>query len=284
MAFRTGGIKGLAKAVDSGQTATAVYSSGLQVSGTLGSYLEAAGEPVFMRFTSPVSLAFEGRELAGQGKDYHKHGFSSPVGKLKSSSKPLEHWTDGDLETLEDRNGLSRLEFESGLVITGRRKETIRKGSSLLVIRFDECTATYKNEILYKPDWGMYDMAVGEKISSVFAGPADPAAYGLKYPAIKEKTHKIEHGENERTLHGYYQKVRELRETNNTNGELDKVWKEVVAKYPSEWLLPLEILELAANAGRKDLYTEVMDHLQHIRKNKEITKLVDDGLVLVSKF
>ena len=37
-------------------------------------------------------LIVNNKQLKGHGKDYHKDGFSSPVGKLKGIATPLKIW------------------------------------------------------------------------------------------------------------------------------------------------------------------------------------------------
>ena len=85
------------------------------------------------------------------------------------------------------------LEFTSGVQVKGRLEKIIRKQGRNLVFSFQNCTVSYQDIELFKPEWGIYDMAVGEKIISAFAGPADPDAFELKYPAPKEKTHHIKY-------------------------------------------------------------------------------------------
>ena len=51
MGLRKGGLEGLGKAIGSETTATCVYSSGLQVSGTFTEVISKNGEPVFLKTT-----------------------------------------------------------------------------------------------------------------------------------------------------------------------------------------------------------------------------------------
>src|ERR1700761_6812843 len=84
MAFRRGGVSGLQKAVESKNTCTAVYSSGLQVTGTFTEFKKFSDDQSsFIKTTGPNILSHNNKQLKGHGKDYHKDGFSSPVGKLK---------------------------------------------------------------------------------------------------------------------------------------------------------------------------------------------------------
>ena len=67
----------------------------------------------------------------------------------------------------------------------------------------------------FKPEWGTYDMAVGESIVSVFSGAADMAVFSKDNPFVpSELTHKIQYSEKRLELHKLYQKIREVREGN----------------------------------------------------------------------
>ncbi|MBI5549027.1 MAG: aromatic amino acid hydroxylase, partial [Deltaproteobacteria bacterium] len=86
LAQRTGGLEGLKKAVASENVATAVWSSGLQVSGIFQAPpLDARGRPAYLRTRGPTALAFGGEQLPGHGKERHPEGFGSPVGRLTSA-------------------------------------------------------------------------------------------------------------------------------------------------------------------------------------------------------
>src|SRR5512138_308622 len=244
MAIRTGGLSGVQKAVDSGSVATCVYSSGLQVSGILGTCIESDGQPAYLRFTSPVSLAYRNSELPGQGRERHSQGFSSPVGRLLNEPTPVEELDDTRLAALTDATGVTTLLFESGVHVTGRIQSVIRREGKILLISFSNCTVTCRSDTLFQPDWGIYDMAAGQSVISVFAGAADPGKYGVRYPSIREKTHKIVHDETAQALHALYQQVREARTAGNTDGLLTHIWDLLKANHPEDWLLPLEILEL----------------------------------------
>ena len=81
MALRTGGLSGLNKAIESKNTATAEYSSGLQVSGIFSKLItDDKDEPSISSHLHPPHYAWQDKQLIGHGKSYHQHGFSSPVG------------------------------------------------------------------------------------------------------------------------------------------------------------------------------------------------------------
>ncbi len=281
MALRKGGFESLKKALNSGSTCTVEYSSGLQISGKLVKIVEEKNEPVYLGFEGPSMLSFDNHQLEGQGIKYHKDGFGSPVGKIKGISGNIDAMSEGDLfsNRIVPGNEL-RLEFTSGVQVKGRLERVIRMQGRNLLFSFVECTVIYRNQELFKPEWGMYDMALGEKIISSFAGPADPDAFGLKYPAPKEKTHHIQYSGETLRLHSLYSEVRWLRENAGDIDKLKRIWQILKSEFPNEWLLPLEMAEFLKD--EKDQVTkEINSFLKALStKNKETQSLINDGLSL----
>lgn len=288
MALRVGGAEGLEKAIECKNVTTAKYSSGLQVSGVFTNYFkDGNGLPVYIQTTGPTQLSYFGKELTGHDKAYHKDGFGSPIGKLKGQSKPIEQMTEGDFESLGVISGNTvELEFESGVLVSGFIN-TIRKDiyGKALIISFKDCRVTYQGKELFNPSWGIYDMAVGEQIDSVFAGPADITAFELPVYIPKETTQKIDYTKEELRLHELYQQVRQVREGKIDKKELKSIWLELQQNFPADWLLPMEILELV----KEDLaYADVKQEIQAMLKHKaaaekELSKLINDGTALLEK-
>ena len=84
-----------------------------------------------------------------------------------------------------------------------------------MILSFEDCRVNYNDEVLFQPEWGTYDMAVGESIVSVFSGAADMAVFSKDNPFVpSELTHKIQYGEKRLELHKLYQKIRDIREGN----------------------------------------------------------------------
>jgi phenylalanine-4-hydroxylase len=283
MALKRGGMNGINKAIRSENTGTCVYSSGLQVSGTFTEVMEKNGDPVFLRTTGPTNLSFNDKEIPGQDKKYHAHGFSSPVGKIKGLPVSPEDASDAQLEALGIKEGEKcSFEFESGLKVSAVLRSRIRKEGKLVVLTFSDCTVSYDGKTLYEPSWGPYDMAVGERIVSCFSGPADPLAFGLSYPVPAEKTHKITHTEEAKKLFSLYQEVRDIRENKTSPGRLAPVWSELKTRFPEDWLCALEIMELSKNGIANPLYLETKTFLENKRSESETTKkLVEDGFAIL---
>ncbi|GGI24084.1 aromatic amino acid hydroxylase [Pedobacter mendelii] len=286
MAFRRGGTESIMKAIDCKNVATAVYSSGLQVSGVFTDIgISAADDVTFIKTMGPSALAINGKQLPGHGKDYHKDGFSSPVGKLKNKAKAFEDYTVTELKALNISLGeQTTLLFESGIKVKGRVKDIIIENNKILLIAFTDCSVTENNgNILFKPEWGIYDMAIGEKIVSVFNGAADKDAYEEITLISTAKTHKVIYDDKTLQLHNLYKTVREIRESREGLEQLENIFEQLKLNHRKDWLCALEILELVYH---KKIYhkleKELLVYLE-IKAGREpdYTKLINDGLHVI---
>jgi phenylalanine-4-hydroxylase len=285
LAVRRGGLYAVNQAIRSQNTGTCVWSSGLQVSGTFTEVIEQRGMPVYLKTTGPTNLNFEGKELPGHDTGYHAHGFGSPVGRIKNLAVTLEDFSEEELGQVGLTDGERvELEFESGVKVTGiLRDKTLRDGR-LILMSFTGCEVTYGERVLFQPEWGVYDMAVGRQIVSAFSGPADPDAFGLSYPVPDEKTHKIRHSEKALKLHALYQQVRDIREQNCSFALLPTIWETLKKEHPDDWLCALEVLELLNAKGiHDDLRNEITVFLES-KKNlgDAMKKLIDDGFAMLT--
>ncbi|MFD0764060.1 aromatic amino acid hydroxylase [Mucilaginibacter lutimaris] len=286
MAFRRGGAYGLQKAIDSKNTCTAVYSSGLQVSGTFTEFkTDKEGEPTFIKTTGETALAVNNKQLKGHSKSYHKHGFSSPVGRLKGVNKPLEDVTARELQDMGITIGSNTfLTFENNITVEGKVKSTHIENNKLQLITFTDCTVKDNmGNILFDPSWGVYDMAVGEKITSVFCGAADKDAFlEIAYKSATG-THHPQYDTKTKELHQLYQQVRNRRHTGGDLGFLGNVWMMLQKFHHDDWLCALEILELLDHEDAEPaLAAEIRRFLENKAANEpEYKKLITDGLYLI---
>lgn len=286
MSFRRGGAYGLQKAIDSKNTCTAVYSSGIQVSGTITEFIaDESGHPVFIKTTGPSALATGNKELNGHGKGYHKDGFSSPVGRLKGVDKALEDHTMDELKAIGIITGQdAALTFESGITVNGKVKNIHHKNDKIQLIAFANCTVKNKaGDVLFDPAWGVYDMAVGESIPSVFCGAADKDAFlEIAYKSATG-THHPTHDYKTVELHKLYQQVRNRRHTGGDMGYLGNVWMMLQRYHYDDWLCAMEILELLEHENAEPkLAQEIRQFLERKAVNEPMyKKLITDGLYLI---
>lgn len=287
MAFRRGGTESILKAIECKNPSTAVYSSGLQVTGIFTDVgMDKNDELTFIKTTGPSALAFAGKQLDGHGKDYHKDGFSSPVGKLKDVEKPFEEHNLLELELLGITDGkLAELNFESGITVKGLVKQILIKDEKLILIAFEDCTVTESNgSILFLPEWGTYDMAIGEKIVSVFNGAADKDAYEEISLISREQTHKVVYDDKTKQLHELYQTVRTAREDGVGYEQLPSVFNELKTKHRTDWLCSMEILEIVYHRNiDHEFEKELRIYLEmKAATEQDYTKLINDGLHVIA--
>jgi phenylalanine-4-hydroxylase len=286
MAFRVGGVIGLKKALESKNTCTVVFSSGLQLTGTISRFETGKeGQPIFIRTTGPSALAIDNKQLPGHGKNYHFDGYSSPVGKLKGHTMPLEHHSIEGLAYLGIVTGEHAiLSFESGISVSGHVKEIVSVKGKTKLITFANCTITAPDEkILFDPLWGTYDMAVGEKITSVFCGAADKEAFiEIAYKSNVE-THHQRYDARTLELHQLYQQVRKRRHNGGDFGFLGNVWLTLQKNHHDDWLCALEILEILEHEeAEPEVAAEIGAFLKEMAATEpEYRKLINDGLYLI---
>lgn len=284
MSFFKGGLKSLQKALKSEATCTVVYNSGLQVSGTLAKIYEDLLGPVYLVFEGEAMLSFSNHELKNHGSSFHRSGFGSPVGEILEIRGNLAEMSDGELFSQGISEGTElTLNFRSGIQVKGRLVKVTRLRGYNLLFSFQNCNVTYRNIWLFKPEWGTYDMAIGEKITSVFSGPADAESFGLRYPAPVEKTHHIEYSGNTKKLHDLYHEVQLLRKKKENSNLFAEIWQTLKIHYPEEWLLPLEIAEiLSKRKENKNVFDEVISFLKnYAERNNQTNSLVENGLNLI---
>ncbi|HEY8930253.1 MAG TPA: aromatic amino acid hydroxylase [Mucilaginibacter sp.] len=285
MSFRRGGSYGLTKAIESKNTCTAVYSSGLQVTGTFIEFKEDHGVPVFVRTEGSSALSIDNKQLRGHGKEHHKDGFSSPVGKLKGHAMPLEHLSIDELNYFGIERGKNAvLNFESGITVAGDISDIVISGGKTQLISFDNCTVKDADgNILFQPEWGVYDMAVGERIISVFCGAADKDAFLEIAYKSNTQTHHVTYDGNTIELHKLYQQVRNRRQTGGDYGFLGNVWMLLQKHHHDDWLCALEILEILEHEDIEPaLAAEIRTFLeQKAADEPEYKKLINDGFYLI---
>ena len=287
MAFRRGGTESILKAIECKNASTAVYSSGLQLTGIFTDVgMNQADELTFIKTKGPSALAYNGKQLHGHGKTYHADGFSSPVGKLKGIEKPFEAHSLDELETLNIITGkAANLTLESGINVSGAVKEITIQNNNLILIAFENCTVKESNgNILFDPAWGTYDMAVGEKIISVFNGAADKDAYEEITFVSKAQTHKVDYDTKTQQLHTLYQKVRSIREEQTGYDELETIFGDLKTSHRSDWLCALEILEIVYHQKVNPVFEkELRIYLEMKAANEpDHAKLITDGLHVIA--
>jgi phenylalanine-4-hydroxylase len=256
-------------------------STGIQISGKFTRVIDDENyQAIYYQTTGKSALAYKNKELIGHGVEYHSEGFGSPVGKLKGINLAIEDMSPTDLEAYGIYEGKqTTLNFKRGISVTGEiitGKRNLQ--GKIILISFKNCTVKYGDEILFHPDWGIYDMAIGANVVSAYAGVADPDNYGLHYDPPKEKTHKIKYSKEDLKIHELYQSVREMRESDTLDfPKLAAIFEQI--SQSEEWLLGLEIYELIYET-QNELKTRTYQFLINLMKGK-YGNLIKDGLELI---
>ena len=284
MALRTGGLSGVKKLISSKSLGTIELSTGIQISGVFTNVIENEGKPVYVQTTGKTALSYREKELVGHGTEYHAEGFGSPIGKLKGINLAIEEMSPRDLRAYDIYEGEQvTLEFEGnitvkGEIITGSRNLQ----GEILLIKFKNCTVTHNDTILFQPEWGIYDMAVGKKVISAFSGPADVNSFDMINHVPSSQTIKQKKSPERQELEKLYASVRNIRGNKPAITTLKEAFASVTANHPNDWLLSVEIAELAKKEENLDLVDKVLNHLEKVKTNRpEVAHLIDGGLELI---
>ncbi len=159
------------------KTGTAIYGTPTRV------YLTGEGEIAYLAFDNQAVSLLEVRgrgsklahfQIPGQGQVQHGEGFSSPVGKIKGLADYPNRYTADELGIFIGKPGQRvRLEFESGVVVTGVLDKyttstlTGNEGKVTAITFVNKsCEVTYGLHKLFKKEWGVFDMLLMPEISN----------------------------------------------------------------------------------------------------------------------
>ena len=292
MALRQGGWRGVKKLIDSKQIGTIELNTGLQISGNFTRMIQNEdNEVVFFQTKGPAALAYRDHELIGLGATHFPNGIASPLGKLKRSSLPIEQMSPRDLKAYDIYEGrVNDFVFESGVIVSGYISTGTRNiNGDLLVVHFNHCTVTYNDEVLFANTDGPYDMVIGSSIDSAFAGPADYKSFDMVSHKSETATIKHEPSLRELELNNLYAQVRSIRESSkgapNTTQvlELKQIFENLKLNHDTDWLLAVEIFELAVNDD-SSFAQEVLNYLDKLSKNNSaVSHLIKDGVILAQQ-
>ena len=286
MALRKGGLSGIKKLINSKALGTIELSTGIQISGVFSNVIEDNHKPIYVQTIGETALSYREKELIGHGIKTHKQGFGSPIGKLKGINLAIEDMSPRDLsayDIYEER--IVTLEFEGGItvsgeIITGKRNLQ----GKIILVSFKNCTVKHFDQVLFEPSWRIYDMAVGKEVISGFSGPADLNSFDLITHTPSSQTIHVKKSKKQLELESLYQQIRDYREGKNKTISRTKVLEELMKNHPKDWLLTVEIYELAKLGNESDLGNRCFKHLESIKQDRpEVGRLIDDGLAIINQ-
>lgn len=288
MAFRVGGLESVLKAIECKNICTATFSSGLQVSGVFSKVVKDPTNPNQIKYintNSPTTLCFKDKLLPSHGPDYHAEGFGAPVGNLKGLIKKLEDFTPQDLiENGWAINTTIELHYENGIQINGKLINTTFKENKLLIMSFENCTVTdQENNIYFEPSWGIYDMAIGDAIVSVFNGTADKGIYEDQLYVSEQPTYQQNYTVKDLQYQSLFRQIRAYREQCQSDDALNQIWHDIKNDFETDWLGAMELLELADTMpSQQALANELRIYLNaQSTKYPAYAKLIRDGLKII---
>ncbi len=295
LSYRIGGVSSLQKALESRAIVTTVTETGSSVSGVLAAY-EATGERVdFVKFSGPVQICYEGKQLSGHGLERHGEGFSSPLGRLAAQpDRALAAMDEGALRELGIVQGQpAHLKYASGFEVKGTLVSALRKDGKLLILTFRDCRVSRGDKTYFDPSWGEFDLLVCESVPSVYGGPADREPFGEHELNEPETTPAREapYSKFELACFERYRQLRDLRsDLAKHPGQkaaidaLNGLAEETLAKSPDEWLLLMEIYELGREQKQEGSWmTRLKSSLESKKqaKDPDVAELVTEGLHLI---
>ena len=122
-------------------------------------------------------------------------------------------------------------------------------------------------------------MAIGSSVVSAFSGAADPSSFENLYTVSKVKTIISKPSKKDKKLNKIAQKIRQARNRDSDPGLLSSLFLELKEDHPENWILPLEILELANNEKfslKIELYL-----MELTKKHANLKNLVESGISMV---
>lgn len=294
MAFRVGGAPALDKALQSKAVTSTLLDSGLQIGGILSECLkDSHGNPGYLRYLGPTQLAYRDVEIEKQGARYHREGFGTPVGRIVWKDQGGGAILRSPHELSESEAALLQaLEFESGVKVTGKVRGQTRQDGRLLILSWENCTVEWNGRRLFEPSWGVFDMACGTQVPSVYGGAPDRGRYALDTQDSQKSLgfQKTNLTDENLVLNELYTEVRRLREsgppkeaTDLALQKLNSVFEELELNHPDDWLLRWEILELDHLWGLNSPWrSKILSKLAAFAsKNKESEQLIRRGLELL---
>ena len=286
MAYVTGGLDGLNKALNSKTVNTIVLDSKVSVSGILKEFHTNKKNISYLQFTGPSQLCYNKNEITNQGTEFHPEGFGCPLGKIERVNKSIFQCNVKDLDTLGLILGkITTLKYKSGITLAGKVENIQYINKKPLIITFSNCSIKNNKNIFFKPEWGNFDLISGIEVTSVHGGAADYDKFynnnhSLNY--VQSSTLTDENKELNK-FYDYIQKAN-LSQNNNSN-KVNQLYEYVISKYPQEWLLLFEILyKIEDDLNFSELKNKIKNKLiSFCNKKEDQAIIIRRGFELIFK-
>ena len=276
MAYKLGGVSALKKLVQAETVNTVQFENDLQISGVLKNFkTDQEGNVSYVQFTGPTQLCYCDRQIGGHDSEYHKDGYGTPVGKIINFN--VDHLV------LSQK---TELIYKSGVIVNGVLHKIAKLSTKANILTFSEATCSFQNEILFKPEWGHFDILIVDDVTSGFGGPADRLAYGQLEDFAASRISLPNYSAEQLKTFSYYQSVRDFRQNkNSTEAEFKELFLKISQNAESEWLLFVELMEISHLRSFSAEFSKlILFHLEKLKKqNSKNKSLIDEGLSLAQE-
>ena len=279
MAFTRGGDYAIELAIDSKNISTCEFNTGVQISGQFDELIRINNTGVYLKTKGPTALSYNNKEIKKHGIQYHAEGFGAPIGNMVNIS---------DLVNIKNQiNTELEIIYDSGIIIKGHLFDIVEDGGgNIIILSFKNCSvilpsSTSDNIILFDPCWGVFDLVIGQKITSAYPSPADRESFPIEKIELTSHTIHPTISDEEKRLQSLYDSIRKMRDGNVNLDSIATILNALISEFKDDWLLTLEICELVKYKNDK-LYDLSYSHLMSIlEKHPEHKKLISDGLRVI---
>ncbi|MEJ2131079.1 MAG: aromatic amino acid hydroxylase [Gammaproteobacteria bacterium] len=248
MAYRRGGRHGLLVARAAKTVNTVELDTGLQIAGVLEEFDLADELPTRLQFTGRTQFAYGGEALHEIG--CLDDGLIAPLGSLRegTSNEVLRRC---EAARAAIGNELT-LEFDSHISVRGRVRNVVERMGQPLMLSLEPACVFRGERVFWTPRHGAFHLALGERVRSVFGGPADRERFEDERPftphAVPARELSAEEARAQR-LYASIRRERDAKQADRDPSQVRRLMEEFLGDRDAEWLAGVELLELAASHG-----------------------------------
>jgi phenylalanine-4-hydroxylase len=157
-------------------------------------------------------------------------------------------------------------------------------GNKLVLLSFADCKVTdQEGQVFFEPAWGMFDMAIGATIVSVFNGSADKNALEDHLYLSEQPTHQQNYTAKDLQYQSLFNQIRTYREEGKSDDTLHQIWHGIKNKFETDWLAAMELLELADTMPSEQALAKELRAYLHAQSTRypAYSKLIKDGLKII---
>jgi phenylalanine-4-hydroxylase len=290
MAFKKGGTYALGKAKHAQSVTTSVFESGLQVTGILKNFSADAKEQlIFLNWSGPLQFSLNDNEIKDWETAKLPNEILSPMGTPSAftiNGKSGKNWDKLKWSNLKGQS--IDLRYKNGFKLQAKIGNSFANKGKTLFIEFQN--AEIFNPFTSKSQKSEKQFLIlAKKVKSVFGGAADRAKY-LKASGEKHYQSNSHIANYDKSaiadLCEAYTQLREFRSQGRANpASLDKIVKLLDEKYPKEWLLRWELLEMDQNFKLACSWRQkLLSQLEKIsREDAQAAEAISRGLKYLRK-